>query len=79
LLSASGSAHSFEIVELDRAAAERSGHIRAALEKRGERIGAYDLLIAGIALARGYVLATHNVGEFGRVADLRIEDWAALS
>ena len=45
----------------------------------GERIGAYDTLIAGIALARGCVLATHNVREFGRVAGLHVEDWTALA
>jgi tRNA(fMet)-specific endonuclease VapC len=44
----------------------------------GEPIGAYDLLIAGTALARGQVLATHNVREFGRVAGLQIEDWLAI-
>ena len=37
----------FQLVELDRAAGERSGVIRADLEGRGERIGAYDVLIAG--------------------------------
>lgn len=68
----------FQLAELDYAAAERSSIVRANLEGRRERIGAYDVLIAGIALARGYVLATHNVGEFERVAGLRIEDWATL-
>jgi tRNA(fMet)-specific endonuclease VapC len=68
----------FQLVELDQEAGERSGVIRADLEGRGERIGAYDVLIAGIALARGHVLATHNVREFGRVAGLQIEDWAAV-
>ena len=68
----------FQLVELDQNAGERSGVIRADLEGRGERIGAYDVLIAGIALARGHVLATHNVREFGRVAGLQIEDWAAI-
>ena len=67
----------FQLVELDQDAGERSGAIRADLESRGERIGAYDVLIAGIASARGHVLATHNVREFGRVAGLQIEDWAA--
>jgi tRNA(fMet)-specific endonuclease VapC len=66
----------FQIVELDRAAAEQSGLIRADLEGRGERIGAYDVLIAGIAVAHDYVLATHNVREFRRVTGLQIEDWA---
>jgi tRNA(fMet)-specific endonuclease VapC len=68
----------FQLVELDRDAGERSGVIRADLERRGERIGAYDLLIAGTALAHGHVLATHNVREFGRVAGLRIEDWLTI-
>ena len=67
----------FRLAELDCAAAERSGVIRADLEDRGERIGAYDMLSAGIALTRGCVLATHNVREFGRVTGLRIEDWMA--
>jgi tRNA(fMet)-specific endonuclease VapC len=69
---------SFQFADLDYAAAERSGFIRADLEGRGERIGAYDVLIAGIAVARGCIVATHNVREFGRVAGLRIEDWTAL-
>jgi tRNA(fMet)-specific endonuclease VapC len=68
----------FQLVELDQDAGERSGGIRADLEGRGERIGAYDVLIAGIALTRGHVLATHNVREFGLVAGLQIEDSAAI-
>lgn len=68
----------FQLVDLDQEAGERSGFIRADLEGRGERIGAYDVLIAGIALAHGHVLATHNVREFIRIAGLQIEDWAAI-
>jgi len=68
----------FQLVELDQDAGERSGGIRADLEGRGERIGAYDVLIAGIASARGHVLATHNVREFGRVAGIQTEGWAAI-
>ncbi len=66
---------SFHLAVLDYTAADRSAELRAALEGRGERIGGYDMLIAGIALARGCVLVTHNVREFGRVPGLRIEDW----
>jgi tRNA(fMet)-specific endonuclease VapC len=66
---------SVQLVELDSASAEKSGMIRADLENRGARIGGYDVLIAGIALAHNYVLVTHNVREFERVRDLQIEDW----
>lgn len=69
---------SFRVTELDYAAAERSGAIRADLEIRGQRIGAYDMLIAGIAAARGFVLVTHNVREFGSIRGLKVEDWVAV-
>lgn len=49
--------------------------LRAALQKKGRPIGAYDALIAGCALARGLVLVTSNEREFGRVSGLRIENW----
>ncbi len=55
--------------------AAAAGTLRAALQKRGQPIGAYDVLIAGTALARGMVLVTSNTGEFKRVAGLRVEDW----
>lgn len=53
----------------------QAGRVRAILDVQGTPIGPYDLLIAGQALARGLVLVTHNVREFGRVAGLRVEDW----
>ncbi|HEX9198404.1 MAG TPA: type II toxin-antitoxin system VapC family toxin [Acidobacteriaceae bacterium] len=53
----------------------RAGELRRVLERLGTPIGPYDTLIAGQALARGLVLVTHNVREFGRVAGLKFEDW----
>ena len=47
----------------------------ATLETEGQRIGSYDVLIAGIALAENRVLVTHNTREFGRIRDLTVEDW----
>jgi tRNA(fMet)-specific endonuclease VapC len=55
--------------------ARASASLRASLEKKGRPIGAYDILIAGAALARGLVLVTSNIKEFGRVSGLRIENW----
>lgn len=59
----------------DEADASATAAIRGALKTRGQPIGAYDALIAGTALARGLVVVTSNVTEFGRVNGLRIEDW----
>jgi tRNA(fMet)-specific endonuclease VapC len=51
------------------------GQIRARLANAGTPIGAYDLQIAGIALANNLTLVTHNTREFDRVDGLQIEDW----
>jgi tRNA(fMet)-specific endonuclease VapC len=64
-----------EVLAFDEAAADHAAHIRADLETRGLRIGAYDLLIAGHARSRGLVVVTGNLAEFGRAAGLRCEDW----
>ncbi|MEA2339411.1 MAG: tRNA(fMet)-specific endonuclease VapC [Thermoanaerobaculia bacterium] len=55
--------------------AEEYGLIREELERAGTPIGPNDLLIAATARAHRAVVVTHNVREFSRVADLRIEDW----
>lgn len=51
------------------------GRLRADLERRGTPIGANDMLIAAHALALGATLVTDNVGEFARVAGLKLENW----
>lgn len=65
----------FEVLDFDREDARQAGELRAQLAAAGTPIGAYDVLIAGQALARGLTLGTHNTGEFQRVPGLRIEDW----
>jgi tRNA(fMet)-specific endonuclease VapC len=59
----------------DEADAQAAAAIRAALKTKGQPIGAYDVLIAGTALARGLVVVTSNVSEFKRVSGLQVEDW----
>jgi len=70
-------AQRLEVLPYDADAAAHTAEIRAALERRGERIGAYDLQIAGHARSRGLVVITGNLGEFHRADGLRSEDWLA--
>jgi tRNA(fMet)-specific endonuclease VapC len=69
----------FESYPFNDRAAEAYADVRAALESRGTPIGANDLLIASIALARGAVLVTANIREFGRVDGLSCENWEAVA
>jgi tRNA(fMet)-specific endonuclease VapC len=55
--------------------AETYGKLRARLEKRGERIGNMDIMLAAHALALDAVIVTHNVREFSRIPGLKVEDW----
>jgi tRNA(fMet)-specific endonuclease VapC len=67
----------FPCFPFDDAGAEEYATIRADLARAGTPIGPNDLIIAAAARAHGLILVTHNVDEFGRVAELRIEDWEA--
>ncbi len=61
---------SIAILPFEDADANAAGAIRAALQKQGQPIGAYDVLIAGCALARGLVVVTSNLGEFQRINEM---------
>ncbi len=63
------------VLPLDTPAAEAAARIAWILEKSGQKIGPLDTLIAGIVLANGATLITHNTAEFSRVPGLSIEDW----
>ena len=62
-------------VDFDEKSAEATAQIRVELERMGKPIGAYDVQIAGMAMANDLILVTHNTGEFGRVSGLKLEDW----
>ena len=59
----------------DVAAAKEAARIRAELESQGCSIGPYDLLLAGHSLSAGLTIVTANTSEFGRVRDLKIENF----
>jgi tRNA(fMet)-specific endonuclease VapC len=64
-----------DIAAFDKAATETYGKIRVALEKKGQPIGAMDLLIAAHALSLDIRLVTNNEREFKRVPGLKVENW----
>jgi len=68
-----------DVLPFDADAADHAADIRANLERRGQTIGGYDLLIAGHARSRGLIVVTGNLGEFRRVDGLRCEDWEGTS
>ncbi len=65
-----------EVMAFDSKAARHAGNIRAALQRKGQIIGAYDLMMAATARAQGLILATNNIREFSRVEGLRTERWS---
>jgi tRNA(fMet)-specific endonuclease VapC len=66
----------FQVLPFEQEDAKHAGEIRAVLRQKGTPIGAFDLLIAGQARARGLTLVTANVREFHRVPGLQVEDWS---
>jgi tRNA(fMet)-specific endonuclease VapC len=52
------------------------GAIKAALERKGERIEDFDAAVAAHAVAEGYVLVTANLKHMTRVPGLEVEDWS---
>ncbi|MBK5963116.1 VapC toxin family PIN domain ribonuclease [Thiocystis minor] len=64
-----------EILPFDDKAVWVYGEVRAALERRGQPIGALDTMIAAHALSLNACLVTNNLGEFSRVPGLLLENW----
>jgi tRNA(fMet)-specific endonuclease VapC len=64
------------VMPLPSQAGEHYGAIRAALEIRGEVIGNNNLWIAAHAQAAKLTLVTNNEGEFRRIRNLKIQNWA---
>lgn len=63
------------VLDWTEGAAEHYAEIRVHLHKKGQMIGANDLLIAAHAKNADAVLVTNNEREFRRVPALRVENW----
>ena len=54
---------------------ELYGENRYLLEKSGNRIDDFDLLIGSTAVAHNLIVITENVKHLGRIPDIQIENW----
>lgn len=64
-----------DVIQLDAKAAREAGEIHGQLLHKGMRIGAYDVLNAGLARARKLTIATNNLREYQPVPGLLVEQW----
>ncbi|MBS3179128.1 MULTISPECIES: type II toxin-antitoxin system VapC family toxin [unclassified Pseudoclavibacter] len=64
------------VCSFDVEAARAYASIRSEREARGTSISVEDTMIAAICLARGYALATSNVGDFDDVGLSLVDPWA---
>ena len=67
-----------DVAAFDADAAAFAGNVRAylaTLRPNAQPIGPHDALLAGQALALGACVVTGNLGEFGRVPGLIVENW----
>jgi tRNA(fMet)-specific endonuclease VapC len=64
-----------EIVDFNDAAAAVYARIRSRLKDKGKTTGAHALIIAATVLAARGVLVTENKKEYGKIAELKMENW----
>ena len=63
------------VYDWDRAAADAWASLYTSLKQAGTPIGPQDTMIAAHALSLNAVVVTNNMKHFGRVPDLRTENW----
>ena len=64
-----------EVLAYDEKSSVIYGQIRSQLEKKGQIIGPYDMLIASHSISEGLILITNNEKEFKRIKKLKYKNW----
>lgn len=65
----------FEIVPVGLEIVEIFGMLKAQLEKEGDRLDDFDLIVASSALANNLTVITNNEKHFKRIDGLKVENW----
>jgi tRNA(fMet)-specific endonuclease VapC len=64
------------VVEVSSPIVETYAALRSDLEKQGNKIDEFDLLIASTALNLSYTLVTNNERHFRNIPGLNVENWS---
>jgi len=65
----------FEIIATGKESAEIFGILKASLEKSGNPLDDFDLVVASSALAHNLILVTNNIKHFRRIEGLKLTNW----
>jgi len=65
---------SIAIINLSEEIIQKYATIKAGLEKKGQRLDDFDLLIASTAMSDSLVFLTGNIKHFSRIKELKIFD-----
>ncbi|ABZ98437.1 Conserved hypothetical protein [Leptospira biflexa serovar Patoc strain 'Patoc 1 (Paris)'] len=66
----------FPVIELTKGIVETFGEVKATVQKKGNTVDDFDLLIGSTALFLNYTLVTNNEKHFSLIPDLKIENWS---
>ena len=64
------------VLDFDKAAAEKFSQLKTKLKREGNLIEDLDLMIASICLVNNFVLVTNNTKHFSRIEGLSVENWS---
>jgi len=66
-----------KIIPFDEKAGKCFGEIKASLKSKGQIISNSDIFIAATAISNNFIMVTNNEDHFGRIENLKIENWTS--
>ena len=70
-------AETIPVIEVTRGVIETFADLKASLDRRGQPLDDFDLIIAATASMLGATLVTNNTKHFSRIRGLPLENWTA--